>query len=58
MSIPNIIALLPKLPVGCEITPFPSKPIPYPEYLNLSILTFLVILTLPNKQFSKVKSGL
>ena len=55
---PKIIVLLPKLPVGCVKTPFPSNPIPYPEYLYLSTSVFLVILTASNKQFSKVKSGL
>ena len=30
------------------------NPIPYPEYLYLSILEFLVKLTAPNKQFSSV----
>ena len=56
-STPKIIALLPKLPVGCVKTPFPSNPIPYPKYLYLSTSVFLVILTAPKKQFSKVKSG-
>ena len=55
---PKIIALLPKLPVGCEKTPFPSNPIPYPEYLYLSTSLFFGTLTAPKKQFSKVKSGL
>ena len=31
-----------------------SNPIPYPEYPYLSISTFLVNLTDPNKQFSSV----
>ena len=58
ISTPKIIALLPKLPSGCVKTPLPSNPIQYPEYLYLSTSTFLVVLTPPNKQFSKVKSGL
>ena len=32
-----------------------SNPIPYPEYLYLSMSAFLVKLTAPNKQFSKVE---
>ena len=58
ISTPKIIALLPKLPDGCVKTPFPSNPIPYPEYLYLLTSVFLVTVTPPNKQFSKVKSGL
>ena len=58
ISTPKIIALLAKLPVGCVKIPLPSNPIPYPEYLYISTSAFLVILTAPNKQFSKVKSGL
>ena len=49
---------LPKLPVGCEKTPFPSNPVPYSKYLYLSTSAFSVNLTAPNKQFSKVKSAL
>ena len=33
-----------------------SNPIPYPEYLYLSKLAFLVILTAPNKELLKVES--
>ena len=55
---PKIIALLPRLPVGCEKTPFPSNPVQYPKYLHLSTSAFLVNLTAPNKQFSKEKSAL
>ena len=51
------LLLLPKLPVGCEKTLFPSKPMPYPKYLYLSTSAFFVNLTAPNKQFSKVKSA-
>ena len=49
--------LLPKEAVGCEKTPFPSNPMPYPKYLYLSTSAFLVHLTAQNKQFSK-KSAL
>ena len=38
----KITALLPKLPVGCENTPFPSNPIPFPEYLYLLTSVFLL----------------
>ena len=31
-----------------------SNPMPYPEYLYLSISAFLVKLSAPNKQFSNV----
>ena len=34
--------------------PFLSNPMPYPECLYLSISTFLVKATAPNKQFSNV----
>ena len=50
--------ILPKLPVGCEKTPFPSNPVPYPKYSYLSTSAFSVNLTAPDKQFSKVKSAL
>ena len=49
-----IITFLPVTPLGCEKNPFLSNPIPYPEYLHLSISTFLVNVTAPNKQFSSV----
>ena len=38
--------------------PFESNPIPYPVYLYLSPLLFLVILTAANKQFSNAGSKL
>ena len=44
----------PNPPVGYENFTLLSNPIPHPEYLYLSILAFLVFLTLPNKPFSKV----
>ena len=50
--------ILPKLPVRCEKTPFPSNPVPYPKYSYLSTSAFSVNLTAPDKQFSKVKSAL
>ena len=57
ISTPKIITLLPNPPLGCEKTPFQSNPIPYPHYLYLLVSAFLVILTAPNKQFSKVMSS-
>ena len=39
-----------------EKVPSILNPIPYPEYLYLSILEFLVKLTAPNKRFSSVGS--
>ena len=53
ISTPKIIALLPKLPVGCEKkNAFPLNPMPYPKYLFFSTSAFLVNLTALNKQFS------
>ena len=40
-SAPKIITFLPYPPPGCEKPPLESNPIPYPEYLYLSI--FLLI---------------
>ena len=37
---------------------FKSNPMPYPEYFYLSMSAFLVSLTAPNKQLSKVGSKL
>ena len=53
ISAPKIITFLPNPPLGCEKVPLESNPIPYPEYLYLSMSAFLVNLTAPNKQFSK-----
>ena len=52
ISAPKIHTFLPVPPLGCEKNPCLSNPIPYPEYLYLSIATFLVKLIVPNKQFS------
>ena len=41
-------------PFPTEKVLFLSNPIPYPEYLYLSISTFLVKLTARNKTFSSV----
>ena len=38
----------------CERKTLLSNPIPYPEYLNLSISAFLINTTALNKQFSSV----
>ena len=43
-----------KSALGCEKVPLESNPIPYPEYLYLSISSFFVYSTAPNRQFSKV----
>ena len=53
-SAPKIITFLPYPPLGCVKRPLESNPIPYPEYLYLSISAFFVNLTAPNRQFSKV----
>ena len=58
ISTRKIIVLLRNPALGCEKAPFPSNPIPYPEYLYLLISAFSVLLTAPNKQFSKVMSSL
>ena len=49
ISTPIIIILLPVLPLGCEKIPFLSNPIPYLEYLYLSISAFLANLTAPKQ---------
>ena len=54
MSSPKIITFLPSPPLGCVKVPSQSNPIPYPEYLYLSIVAFFVKVTAPKKQFSKV----
>ena len=53
-SVTEIITFLAHPPLGCENLPLESNPIPYPEYLYLSISTFFVNLRAPNRQFSKV----
>ena len=54
-SAPKITTFLPYPPLGCVKLPFESNPIPYPEYLYLSISAFFVNLTAPNGQFCKVR---
>ena len=54
-SAPKIMTFLPYFPHGCAKLPLESNPIPYPEYLYLSISAFFVNLTAPNKQSCKVK---
>ena len=51
---PKIITFLPNVIPGNEKLPCLSNPIPYPEYLYLSISIFLINVTAPNKQFSNV----
>ena len=55
MSAPKITTFLPNSPLGCEKVPLELNPIPYLEYLYLSISSFFVNLTAPNKEFSKEK---
>ena len=50
----KIITFLPNPVPENEKLPCLSNPIPYPEYLYLSISAFLVKVTPPNKQFSNV----
>ena len=52
-SAPKIITFLAYL-FGCETLSLESNPIPYPGYLDLSLLTFFVDLTAPNRQLCKV----
>ena len=54
ISTPKIITFLPVPLLGCQKNRCLSNPIPYPEYVYLSISAFLVKLTAPNKQFSSV----
>ena len=54
ISVPKIITLQPNSPVGNEKVPLLSNPVLYPEYLYLSRSAFLVNLTAPNKELSKV----
>ena len=53
-SAPKIIQFLPNPLVPKLNSPYLSNPMPYPEYLYLSISAFLVKLTAPNKQFPNV----
>ena len=41
MSAPKTITLFPNPPLGCVKVPLKSNPIPYPEYLYLSMSAFL-----------------
>ena len=47
ISTPRIFTFFLLLPVGCEKSLSLSNPIPYPEYLYLSIPAFLVKVTAP-----------
>ena len=51
-STPKIITFLPYPPLGCVKIPLESNPIPYLEYLRLSISAFFVNLTAPYGHFS------
>ena len=53
-SAPEIITFLLYPPLGCVKLPLESNPIPYPEYLYLSISASFVDLTAPNRQFCTV----
>ena len=44
---PTIFIFLPYPQLGCVKLPLESNPIPYPEYLYLSISAFFVNLTAP-----------
>ena len=54
ISTPKIMQFLPN-PLPNEKVPILSDPIPFPEYIYLSISTFLVRLTAPNEQFSNIE---
>ena len=54
-SAPKMITFQPYPPLGCVKLPLESNPIPYPEYLYLSISAFFVNLATPNRQFCGVK---
>ena len=56
MSTPKYITFRPNQMAGNERLPFLLIPVPYPEYLYLSISAFLIKVTAPNKQFSSVGS--
>ena len=51
LSTPKIITFLPNPIAGNPKVPFISYPIPYPEYLYLSISAFFINLTTPDKEF-------
>ena len=54
ISAPEIITFLPNPPLGCEKVPLELNPVPYTEYLYLSMSVFFANLTAPNRQFFKV----
>ena len=54
ISARKLITFFPYPPLGCENFPFESNPLPYPEYLYLSISPFFLNLTAPNRPFSGV----
>ena len=56
ISPPKINTSTPNLPPGNEKLDLLSNPIPWPEYLYLSMSVFLVKVTAPNKQFFIVGS--
>ena len=56
MSTPKFITLKPNPSLETEKAPFPSNPIPYREYVCLSISAFWINLTAPKKKVSKVGS--
>ena len=58
ISTPKVITFLPNPVPENEKLSCLSNPIPYPEYLHLSISAFLVKLTTPNKQSSSVRQSL
>ena len=53
-SAPKIITFPPYPPLGCVNPPLDSNPMPYPEYLYLSISVSFVNLSTPNRPFCKV----
>ena len=53
-STPKIITFLPYPPLGCIKLPLESNPIPYPEFLYLSISAVFVNLRAPKRQLCKV----
>ena len=56
ISTPKIAIFLPDSPVGNEKFTLIANPVPYPEYLYLSISAFFTNLTAPNKEFSNAGS--
>ena len=59
ISTPKLITFWPNPPLGCEKLPFESNTIPYLLSWHFSTwLLCLVIITSPNRQFSKLISKL